>query len=55
MPVNCGSQGRIPKLFQEVKGPSQTADLVNQVNGIIHRIGIEVGPVFEHWHLTRTC
>ena len=36
VPLNCGTQILVPKLFEQVKRASETADLVNQANGMIN-------------------
>ena len=39
---NCGTQIPITKLIEQIKGASETADLVDQANGMIKRSGIEI-------------
>ncbi len=52
VPLDCDTQGFVPRTLQKVKGTSQAADLVNQVNGIIDSIGINISPVFPDRQLT---
>ena len=42
VPFDCGTQGPITKLIEQVEGASETADLVDQANGVIKRRGIEI-------------
>ena len=42
VPFNCGTQSLVTKLVEQVEGASETADLVNQANGMINRSGIEI-------------
>ena len=42
MPFNCGTQSLVTKLVEQVERASETADLVNQANGMINRSGIEI-------------
>ncbi len=39
---DCGTQSSITKLVEQVEGASQTADLMDQANGMINRSGIQI-------------
>jgi hypothetical protein len=42
VPFNCRTQTSVIKLVEQVEGASETADLVNQTNGMINRSCFEV-------------
>jgi hypothetical protein len=42
MPFDCGTQVPVTKLVEQVERASETADLMNEANGMIYRNGIEV-------------
>ena len=42
MPVNRGTQSLVAKLPKQVERASETADLVNEANGMINRSGVEI-------------
>ena len=45
VPLNCGTQSLVAKLVEQVERASETADLVNQANGMIKRSGVEIDSV----------
>jgi hypothetical protein len=42
VPFNCRTQTSVIKLVEQVEGASETADLVDQANGMIKRSRFEV-------------
>ena len=41
VPVNCGTQSLVAKLVEQIERASETADLVNQANGVVKRSRVE--------------